>query len=221
MHKFVIDFTDGLLVSSTRDPNISVNESEKIKIRVFSVQEKTKKILKTYPDQLGTLLSVEEVIVDREELPYTTCEIPVGYWVRPTTKRYFVPYHVEIFYKDTLCIKDSIDCKFKLVNFSLFPKDERELYTWMNVIKLFKKQMQCDISVKNDLVFSTKEFDDIVDLKYQANDPNTQYYLGLQVGRFFKEDEKTPDLDYHPDGLHNKNSLEIINEILWYNTNYF
>jgi hypothetical protein len=81
--------------------------------------------------------------------------------------------------------------------------------------------MQCDISIKNDIVASTSEFDDIVDIKYKTNDLNTQYYLGLQIGKFYKNNNLTPDIDYHPDGLHNKSSLDIINDILWFNTTYF
>ena len=70
----------------------------------------------------------------------------------------------------------------------------------------------------NDTVFSTNEFDNIVDVKYPLNDPNKQYYLGLKVGRFYQPNSNNPDFLYHPDGLHNKNSLDIINDILYYHS---
>lgn len=88
----------------------------------------------------------------------------------------------------------------------------------MNVIEDFKKQTQCDISIKNDIVASTTEFDNIVDVKYKTNDANKQYYLGLHIGRFYRTDSQNPDVNYHPTGLHNKNSLNIINDILYYYT---
>ena len=111
---------------------------------------------------------------------------------------------------------DTLDCKFKLVNFTLHPKDDRELYTWMNVIENFKKDMQCDISIKNDTVYSTTEFDSIADVKYKTDDPNKQYYLGLHIGRFYLPNTQIPDFNYHPNQLHNKNSLDIINDILYH-----
>ena len=55
-------------------------------------------------------------------------------------------------------------------------------------------------------------------LKYKTDDSNKQYYLGLHIGRFYQPNSQNPDINYHPDQLHNKNSLDIINDILYYYT---
>ena len=221
MNKFTFDYTDGLKITNYIDDSLLKNKITTYKGNLYYKHQITKKTLKTYPDQLGIYVNLEETITDSDKVLYGSFECPLGHWMLPNNKKYFIPYHVEIFYNDELYITDTLDCKYKLVNFTLHTKDERELYTWLNVIKIFKKQMQCDISIKNDIVYSTSEFDNIVDIKYKTNELNTQYYLGLQIGKFYKNNNLTPDIDYHPDGLHNKSSLDIINDILWFNTTYF
>jgi len=167
---------------------------------------------------LGTTATIEELesISNKTMLSSNNCDL--GCWLIPSFAKFFVPYHVDIYYHNELYQSDTLDCKFKLVNFTLHPKDDRELYTWMNVIENFKKQLHCDISIKNDTVASTTEFDHIADVKYKTDDVNKQYYLGLHIGRFYQPNTNMPDINYHPDQLHNKNSLDIINDILYYYT---
>ena len=222
MYTFTFDYTDGLRITNyTHNIDLLKNKPMVYKGNLYYKHQITKKTLKSYPDQLGICLNVEETITDQDKILYDQFECEINHWISPNNKKYFIPYHIEIFYDDQLYITETLDCKFKLVNFTLLPKDERELYTWLNVIKIFKKQMQCDISIKNDIVASTTEFDDIVDIKYPTNELSTQHYLGLHIGRFYMDNNLTPDIKYHPDGLHNKSSLDIINDILWFNTTYF
>jgi len=219
MHNFTIDYTDGLVIdNNTYDSEFAKGKESHYMVKTYFLHKKIKRSLQTYPDQLGITATIEELETISDKTLLTSNDCNLGCWVKPSFVKHFVPYYVEIWYNKELYIKDTLDCKFKLVNFTLHPKDDRELYTWMNVIENFKKETQCDISVKNDIVASTSEFDHIVDVKFNTNDENKQYYLGLHVGRFYQPNTQMPDLRYHPDQLHNKNSLNIINDILYYYT---
>lgn len=220
MHTFTIDYIDGLVID-----NKLVDQSifEKTKMNQFSVKvffksRKVKKSLVNIPSQLGTFSQIQELSTENENVFLLYKECHLGCWIMPSNAKYFIPYYTEVWYNHELVLSDSLDCKYKLVNFSLDPKDDKELYVWMNVIENFKREMNCDISIKNDTVYSTNEFDHIVDVKYPRNDQNKQYYLGLEVGRFYLPDTNMPNLDKNPDGLNNKNSLDIINDILYFYT---
>lgn len=219
MHNFTIDYTDGLVVDNNKyHLEFAKGKESHYTVETYFLHKKIKRSLQTYPDQLGITATIEELetISDKTHLTSNSCHL--GCWVKPSFVKHFVPYYVEIWYNRELYMTDTLDCKFKLVNFTLYPKDDRELYTWMNVIENFKKETQCDISVKNDIVASTSEFDHIVDVKFNTNDDNKQYYLGLHVGRFYQPNTQMTNMTYHPDQLHNKNSLNIINDILYYYT---
>jgi hypothetical protein len=187
-------------------------------VKTYFLHKKIKRSLQTHPDQLGITATIEELETSTDKTHLTTNNCNLGCWLIPSFVKHFVPYYIEIYYNNELYTTDTLDCKFKLVNFTLHPKDDRELYVWMNVIEKFKRDMQCDISIKNDTVYSTTEFDNIVDVKYKTDDPNKQYYLGLHVGRYYIPNTQIPDINYHPNQLHNKNSLDIINDILHYYT---
>jgi len=218
MHRFTIDYTDGLTVINTMVDNemIDNNGETHYMVKTYINHSKIRRSLKTHPDQLGITATIEELVLENNKTLITTNNCTLGNWMMPTLNRNFIPYIVEIYYNAKLVFTDVMDCKFKLVNFTLNPKDVRELYVWMNVIEKFKREMQCNISIKNDIVYSTTEFDNFVDVKFEQNDPNKQYYLGLNVGRYYQPNSQTPDFFYHPDGLHNKNSLDIINDILYH-----
>lgn len=219
MHEFSIDYTDGIKIDNKYYDVDFANSKNKYtyEIKTYFQTKKIKKTISTVPDQLGTFLKLEETFSD-ESIFLNYTEINLGCWSMPSLEKYFIPYKIEIWYAGQLYQTDIVDCKYKLVNFTLHPKDEKELYVWMNVIQLFKKEMMCDISIKNDIVSNTTEFDNFVDVKYKTDDPNKQYYLGLNIGRFYQPNSENPNRLYHPDGLHNKNSLEIINDILYYYT---
>lgn len=219
MHQFTVDYTDGLKIDNKYCDVDFANSKNNYRygIKTYFQTKKIKKTISTVPDQLGTFLKLEETFCD-ESIFLNYTEINLGNWSIPSFEKYFIPYKIEIWYASQLYQTDILDCKYKLVNFTLHPKDEKELYVWMNVIQLFKKEMMCDISIKNDIVSNTTEFDNFVDVKYKTDDPNKQYYLGLNIGRYYHPNSENPDRLYHPDGLHNKNSLEIINDILYYYT---
>jgi hypothetical protein len=219
MHNFTIDYTDGLVINNNHyDVEYAKDKDKHYNVITYFLHKKIKRSLQTYPDQLGLTATIEEIETKSDKTLLTSDNCDLQCWLMPSFTKHFVPYHVEIYYNNELYMTDTLDCKFKLVNFTLHPKDDRELYVWMNVIEKFKRETQCDISIKNDTVYSTSEFDNIVDVKYKTNDPNKQYYLGLHVGRFYVENTQNPDVNYHPNQLHDKNSLDIINDILYYHT---
>lgn len=219
MHNFTVDYSDGLLINNSYyDIGFAENKEKHYMVKTSFLHKKIKRSLQTYPDQLGITATIEELETSSDKITLSTNDCYLGCWVMPSFTKHFVPYDVEIYYNGQLYQSDILDCKFKLVNFTLHPTHDRELYTWMNVIENFKKQMQCDISIKNDTVASSSEFDHIADVKYKTNDTNKQYYLGLHVGRFYVPNTQIPDINYHPNGLHNKNSLDIINDILYHYT---
>lgn len=220
MHEFSIDYTNGLTISNKFYDLEYANKKNNhaFGVKTYFQTKKIKKTLSTTVDKIGAFIKLEETSVVDDHVFLSYVDSHLGCWLSPSLEKYLIPYHVEIWYAGELYMSDSLDCKYKLVNFTLHPKDEKELYVWMNVIQNFKKEMLCDISIKNDIVASTTEFDNIVDVKYKTNDDNKQYYLGLHVGRFYHPDSENPDRLYHPDGLHNKNSLDIINDVLYYYT---
>lgn len=220
MHCFTINYIDGLLIEN---PIVDSEMVGKINencyfIHCYFLYKKIKKKLETQPDSLGITATIEEIESENNKQLLNRFECKLNHWYKPTYAKYLIPYQIEIEYNKKICMIDTLDCKFKLVNFTLQPKNDKELYVWMNVIENFKKQMQCDISIKNDSVYETSEFDDFVDVKFKTNDTNKQFYLGLNIGRFYVPNTQSPDMNYHPDGLHGKNSLDIINDILYYYT---
>lgn len=219
MHNFTIDYTDGLVINNNyNDVEFAKDKQSHYMVKTYFVHKKIKRSLQSHPDQLGITATIEELESTTDKTLLTVNNCNLNCWLMPSFVKHFVPYHIDIYYNDKLYQSDTMDCKYKLVNFTLHPKDDRELYTWMNVIENFKKQMHCDISIKNDTVASTTEFDHIADVKYNTDDTNKQYYLGLHIGRFYQPNTQMPDINYHPDQLHNKNSLDIINDILYYYT---
>lgn len=219
MHNFTIDYSDGLIVNNNYyNQEFAKDKESHYMVKTYFLHKKIKRSLQTYPDQLGLTATIEELETQSNKTLLTVNNCDLNCWIKPSFTKFFVPYYVEIYYNKELYQTDILDCKFKLVNFTLHPKDDRELYTWLNVIENFKKQTQCDISIKNDIVASTSEFNHIADVKYKTNDDNKQYYLGLHIGRFYQPNSQNPDVNYHPTGLHNKNSLDIINDILYYYT---
>lgn len=217
MHQFIIDYTDGLLINNIGVDHTLIGDPHYM-VKTYFMHRKVKRKLYTYPDQLGIAATIEEMSSENDKTILSVNNNNLGCWIMPMVSKFFIPYFIEIYYNSELVQTDILDCKFKLVNFTLQPKNDKELYVWMNVIENFKKEVQCNISIKNDTVFSSSEFDNIVDIKFPLNDKNKQYYLGLNVGEFYQKNSKNPDFNYHPDGLHNKNSLNIINDILYHHT---
>lgn len=219
MLTYNIDYTEGLYINNTWFDSSKI-KSNQVECNIYAKFNKVKRKLTTYPNEYGSPFTEESIETFNDKYLITKFYAQHYNWYVPFFYKYFVPYHIEFVYENQVVYTNTLDCKFKLVNFNLNPKDDRELYVWLNVIEKFKKETQCDISIKNDIVFESSEFDSFVDVKFKSTDDFKSYYLGLNVGRFYTlQNSNNPDYNYHPDGLHNKNSLDIINDILYFQQN--
>lgn len=219
MNNFKIDFSDGIHIENDSvDKSKIISDLNHFDVKIFTIFKKENyKLAHKKSDQgLLKLMQCFDEKIYKRDLSY----LPLYFntWILPFTYKFLIPYHIEIYYNNELEFSYSLDCRHKLILFNLDPKDEKELFVWMNVIELFKKQMNCDIAIKNDIVHSTNEFDSIVDVKYPRNSAINRHYLNLHVGRFYIPDSQIADPYYHPDGLNDKNSLEIINDILYFSS---
>ena len=232
LHEFRLDFTDGCKLRSFKDEE--QKGPDEYNVVFYNIFQKKKLYLNNNPDNLGIVPEMAEFSETIQKRENVNSWLPVGNWYMPYFIRYLKPIFVDVFYDEILVFSDALDCKHKLINFELFPKNEKELFVWMNVIEKFKKEMPCDIAVKNDITYDSTEFDHIIDVKVNPEEDFRQHYLGLKVGRFYLPDPgssrpyglsalegNSPHPEYHPDGLKNKNSLEIIEDILYYSSTHF
>jgi hypothetical protein len=222
MNNFKIDFSDGLYIENDHvDDSEIIKDLNHFEVKIYSRSKKENYKLVHEKNSQGLMPKMQcfdESLYNRE-LFYLHLNFRT--WVKPFIYKYLIPYHIDIFYNNKLEFSYSLDCRHKLILFNLEPKDEKELYLWMNVIDIFKKNMNCDIAIKNDIVYSTNEFDFIADVKYRKDNDTNRHYLNLNVGRFYIPNSQIADPYYHPDGLNNKNSLEIINDILYFSSDLF
>lgn len=222
MHNFKIDFSDGLFIENDSvDASKIIGELNHFNVKIYSRSKKENYRLVHETNSQGLIHKMQcfdESLYNRE-LFYLALHFRT--WMKPFVYKYLVPYHIDIFYNNELEFSYALDCRHKLILFNLESKDEKELYTWMNAIDIFKKNMNCDIAIKNDIIHSTNEFNSIADVKYCKNDDTDRHYLNLNIGRFYIPNSQIADPYYHPDGLNNKNSLEIINDILYFSGDLF
>ncbi len=222
MNNFRIDFSNFMHIENDYvDKDCIIDGINYFDVKIYSISKQNNIKLVHEKNSQGLshrIQSFEELIYKR---PIFHLYLNFKTWVEPYFYRFFVPYHIEIFYNNKLEYSYSLDCRHKLILFNLQPKDQRELYTWMNAIDIFKKNMNCDIAVRNDIVHSTSEFDDIADVKYRSSDEANRHYLKLDIGRYYIPNSNVADPYYHPDGLKDKNSLEIINDILYFSSDLF
>ena len=218
MHGFLLDFVEGSVIHNTFvDP--SLMDPEHYEVVFYSLFQKKQIYLDNNPNDLGIIPTLKEYSEGLLKNEIFRSKIKLGHWFQPWFVNFLKPCSVEVFHDDKLIFTDRLDCKHRLVQFDLRSENEKELFTWMNAIEKFKKEMPCDIAIKNDIVYNSTEFDHIVDVKVKPEEDFKQYYLGLKVGRFYLGDSTdSPDPSYHPDGLKDKNSLEIIEDILYYNS---
>lgn len=216
MNNFKIDFSDGICIENDyTDASKTISGLNHFDVKIFVKMKEQTYTLAHEQGLQGLYHKIElfdEKIRRKQILDF---KMEFNQWVKPYLYKFLVPYDIEIFYNNELQFSYSFECRHKLILFNLHPKDEKELYLWMNVIDTFKKNMNCDIAVKNNLVYSTNEFDDIVDVKYNTNYVANRHFLDLHIGRFYIPNSEIADPYYHPNGLNDKNSLEIINDILY------
>jgi hypothetical protein len=219
MHKFSLDFVDSSVKVHNNFVDSSLMEPDFYEVVFYTLLQEKETYLDNNPDGLGVVPTIREHSKGLLKKELYRQQVKLNHWFQPWFIHFLRPCCVEVFYDGKLVFTDSLDCKHKLVQFDLRPENEKELFTWMNVIEKFKKEMPCDIAIKNDIVHDSTEFDHIVDVKVKPGEDFKQDYLGLIVGRFYLGDSiDCPDPNYHPDGLKDKNSLEIIEDILYFNS---
>jgi hypothetical protein len=186
-------------------------------IKIYIKQQKQNRKLVWEYNSVGGKI-VDEIITNNEDfkIPFAESALKHAHFVDYFYKG-LVPYHIEIYkrYTDDLIYSESFDCRHKLVNFTLDSTDPKELHTWICAIKKFKEENNCEISIINDILWENKEYD-FIDAYYRVEDNFIQYYTGFVIGRF--GDKNAPDLYRNPDGLKNKTSLDIIEDILYHYT---
>jgi hypothetical protein len=208
-YSFIVDYRDGLCVHVHDDDN---------KLNEFLVEisiEKTKVVKKLkYNYNNSGSKSIEEEIINSEDFKilWEAANIPNHSYLRWFYKG-FVPYEVKILNPHTreILLEDKLDLRYKLVNFTLYSENPEELHVWMCVIDKFRKEHNCNISIINGYLHETKKYDWVTAYLPWGSDFN-QFYTGYNVGKFGTEG--APDYFYNPDGIINKNSLEIIEDIL-------
>jgi hypothetical protein len=212
-YSIVIEYQNGLRITCY---DLHDNTTE-FWVKIYIKQQKQTRKLIWENNSVGGQI-VDELITNSEtfKIPFAESAIKSAHFTE-YFYRGLVPYHIEIYkrYTDDLIYSESFDCRHKLINFTLHSNDPKELHTWVCAIKKFKEENNCEISVTNDRLWETKEYD-FIDAYYRTEDNFTQYYAGFNIGRF--GNENTPDLYRNPDGLKNKTSLDIIEDILYHYT---
>ena len=212
-YSIVIEYQNGLRITCY-DLH---DDTTEFWVKIYIKQQKQTRKLVWEHNSVGGQ-AVDEIIINNEifKIPFAESGIKHAYFVDYFYKG-LVPYNIEIYkrYTNDLIYSESFDCRHKLVNFTLDSTDPKELHTWACAIKKFKNENNCEISVINDILWETKEYD-FIDAYYRVEDNFTQHYAGFTIGRF--GDENAPDLYRNPDGLKNKTSLDIIEDILYHYT---
>lgn len=223
MHQFNITYSEGFprIENTYCDSDKLVNNLNEYNIKIFRIYEKEKYDLKYKLNNFGMLTlmqSFPEKI--HKQLMYDS-NVPFASWHMPFFFRFLIPYHIEISYNNQLLLTNSFDLRSKLILFNLDSEDFNDLNVWMNAIGIFKKKMKCDIAIRNNIINETAYYDDIADVKYKKNEQSIAHYYMLNIGRYYLPNSNIADPLYHPDGLKDKNSLEIINDILYYSGTLF
>jgi hypothetical protein len=210
-YRFIIDYRDGLCVHVHDDSD----KIDYFTVEVFFEKTKIVKKLKYNYNNVGSK-SIEEETINSEDfkLNWIKNDLQNHTYLRWYYKG-FVPYEIKISdpYTGEVLFEDKLDLRYKLVNFTLYSENPEELHTWMCVIDKFKKEHNCEISIINDYLHQTKKYDWVTAYLPWGSD-FSQFYAGYNIGRFGTEE--ATDYFQNPDGIINKNSLEIIEDILYF-----
>jgi len=211
-YTFRVDYSKGLEIS-VYDLE---NPETMFLVRVFIKKTKIQSQLKWGYSSSGGKW-IEEEFINAEEFQIGWGESHLksdqyyGYFYKG-----FAPYYVQIFdisRNNELVFEDTFDVRHKLVNFTLNSDNPETLHTWMCVIDKFKKENECQISIKNDYLKQNQKYS-FVDCYWDMEEEFERYYAGYTIDRF--ETENAPDFFQNPDGLQGKNDLDIIEDILYH-----
>jgi hypothetical protein len=210
-YSFRIDYRDGLTVHVHDNHNPQTLDKFLIKVH-FNKKSITKRLEYDYNTADGKV--VVETITNVEEFKIPWVEnLLLNHNQMSWFYKGFVPYVIEIFnpYTNELLFTDKFDPRRRIVNFTLHSDDPKELHTWLCAISSFKKRLDCDISIKNDYLYQTQEYD-WVSIYAPLESNFDQFYAGYVVGYFGTKE--APDYFFNPDGVEGKNSYEIIDDVL-------
>ena len=210
-YTFRIDYSDGLQITvhDLEDP-----ETEFL-VRVFIKKTKINSKLKwEYAASGGKWIEEEFINAEDFLIGWGENHIKNGFYYTYFYKG-FAPYYIQIFNtsNNELVFEETFDVRHKLVNFTLKSNNPETLHTWMCVIDKFKKENECQISIKNDYLKQNQKYD-FVDCYWGLEEEFERYYAGYTIDRF--ETEDAPNFFCNPDGLKNKNDLDIIEDILYH-----
>jgi len=223
MHQFNITYNEGFprIENTYCDSNKLVHNLNEYNIKIFRIYEKEKYDLKHKLNNFGMITLMQSFPEKIHKQLMCDLNVPFASWHIPFFFRFLIPYHIEISYNNQLLFTNSLDLRSKLVLFNLDSEDLNDLNVWMNAIGIFKKKMKCDIAIRNDIINETTDYDDIADIKYKKNEQSIAHYHMLNIGRYYLPNSNIADPFFHPDGLKDKNALEIINDILYYSGTLF
>lgn len=214
-YSFRIDYQDGLQVEVFNN----YNKDSKFRCFVYVFNQKIKSRLQYNYNGAGAKW-VEEELVNQSinKLPWHEMDIKSHHWSRLGYKG-FIPFYLEIMDLETeeIVYKESFDPRHKLINFTLYSQNTDTIHTWMCAIEKFKKEHNCQISITNDYLKNNQKYN-FVDSYWGEKDNFVRYYAGFKIGRFGTEN--IPELNLNPDGIKDKNDLEIIEDILYHYTKH-
>lgn len=212
-YTFRIDYSDGLKITL----HDLENKDNEFLVRIFLQKNKiTSKLKWNYASSGGKWIEEEIVNSETFKVGWASNNIKNNNFYKYYYKG-FAPYYIEIYDASTseLIFTENFDPRHKLVNFTLESDNPSTLHTWMCVIQKFKKENDCQISIINEYLKTNQNYD-FVDTYWSPEEAFQRYYAGYIIGRFGTPN--APVLHKNPDGILNKNDLEIIEDILYHYT---
>jgi len=212
-YTFRIDYSDGLKITL----HDLENKDNEFLVRIFLQKNKiTSKLKWNYASSGGKWIEEEIINSETFKVGWASNRIKNNNFYKYYYKG-FAPYYIEIYdvSSDELIHTENFDIRHKLVNFTLDSENPSTLHTWMCAIHKFKKENNCQISITNEYLKNNQNYD-FVDTYWSPEENFQRYYAGYNIGRFGTPN--SPVLHKNPDGIQNKNDLEIIEDILYHYT---
>ena len=212
-YTFRIDYSDGLKITL----HDLENKDNEFLVRIFLQKNKiTSKLKWNYASSGGKWIEEEIINSETFKIGWASNRIKNNNFYKYYYKG-FAPYYIEIYdvSSNELIHTENFDTRHKLVNFTLDSENPSTLHTWMCAIHKFKKENNCQISITNEYLKNNQNYD-FVDTYWSPEENFQRYYAGYTIGRFGTPN--SPVLHKNPDGIQNKNDLEIIEDILYHYT---